>query len=80
MFTSRNDTLRFYNLLKKYNGFCSIISTPHSLSKSCGISVRLSGNLVGLAKQMLSSNNFATFNGIYEINLSTPGNIPTRIY
>ena len=80
MFTSRNDTLRFYNLIKQYNGFCSIISTPHALSRSCGISVKISNNLLSLSKQLTSNNKFATFKGIYEINQSTPGNIPSRIY
>lgn len=80
MFTSRNDTLRFYNLIKQYNGFCSIISTPRSLSRSCGISVKISNNLLNISKQLISNNKFATFNGIYEINQSLPGNIPSRIY
>jgi len=80
MFASRNDTLRFYNLIKTYNGFCSIISTPHSLSRSCGISVKISSNLFALSKQLISNNKFNTFNGIYEINMSTPSNIPIRIY
>lgn len=80
MFTSRNDTLRFYNLIKQHNGFCSIISTPHSLSQSCGISVKISNNLLNLSKQLLSGSKFATFKGIYEVNLSLPNNIPSRIY
>lgn len=80
MFTSRNDTLCFYNLIKQYNGFCSVISTPHSLSRSCGISVKISNNLLNLAKQLISNNKFVTFKGIYEINQSLPNNIPTRIY
>ena len=80
MFTSRNDTLRFYNLIKQYNGFCSVISTPHSLSRSCGISVKISNNLLISAKQLISNNNFATFKGIYDINLSSTNNIPSRIY
>ena len=80
MFTSRNDTLRFYNLIKQYNGFCSIISTPHTLSRSCGISVKISNTLLNISKQLISNNKFFTFKGIYEINQSPPGNIPSRIY
>lgn len=80
MFTSRNDTLKFYNLIKQQNGFCSIISTPHTLSRSCGISVKISSNLINYAKHLISNNNFTTFKGIYEVNQSLPNNIPSRIY
>ncbi len=79
MFGSRNDTMRFYSLLKKFNGFCSIINTPHSLSRSCGISVKISGALIGVSKQIISNNNFSTFKGIYEINIVNNKDIPTRI-
>lgn len=78
MFNVRSDTMRFYNLIKKFNGFCSIVNTPHSLSRSCGISIKISNNQLNLAKQLISSNNFSSFKGIYEINISN--NIPTRIY
>lgn len=79
MFSVRSDTLKFYNLIKKFNGFCSIINTPHSLSRSCGISVRISYNQLGLARQLIANNNLSTFKGIYEINLANPKDIPVRI-
>ena len=79
MFTSRSDTMRFYNILKRYNGFCSIINTPHSLSRSCGISVKISPSQVNLAKQIVSSGGFSSFKGIYELNTSNNNDIPTRI-
>ena len=80
MFTSRTDTMHFYNLIKKFNGFCSIINTPHSLARSCGISVKISGNQINLAQQIIRNNNLSSFKGIYEINISNNGDIPTRIY
>lgn len=80
MFTSRNDTLHFYNIIKQHNGFCSIINTPHTLSHSCGISVKISNNLLNLSKQIISNNKFYTFKGIYEISQSSPNNIPSRIF
>ena len=80
MFTSRTDTMRFYSLIKKFNGFCSIINTPHSLARSCGISVKISGNQINLAQQIIRNNNFSSLKGIYEINISNNGDIPTRIY
>lgn len=79
MFSSRTDTMHFYSLIKKFNGFCSIINTPHSLSRSCGISVKISGNQIGIAKQIIANNRFSTFKGIYEINMINNKDIPTRI-
>ena len=79
MFNSRTDTMRFYSLIKKFNGFCSIINTPHSLARSCGISVKISGNQVTIAKQIIANNNFNTFNGIYEINIVNNKDIVRRI-
>ena len=80
MFSSRNDTMQFYGLIKKFNGFCSIINTPHSLARSCGISVKISATLIGVAKQIIAGNRFSSFKGIYEINISNNRDIPTRIY
>lgn len=80
VFTSRNDTLRFYNIIKKHDTLCSIVSTPHKLSRSCGISVKAQYSLLNLTKQLIFKNQFPTFNGVYEINQSTPNNIPSRIY
>ena len=80
MFTSRTDTMKFYDILKRYNGFCSVINTPHSLAKSCGISVKISNNQLELSKQIVGHNSFPSFKGIYEINMSESVNIPRRIY
>ena len=80
MFTSRNDTINFYNILKKHNGFCSIINTPHSLSHSCGISIKISNNLLTISTQIVKNNNFYSFKGIFEIDISNPNNVPKKIY
>lgn len=80
MFSSRNDTMRFYSLIKKYNGFCSVVNTPHSLARSCGISVKISSSQLTIANSLVKNNNFASFKGIYEINMVNNRDIPTRIY
>lgn len=80
MFSSRNDTMHFYNLIKKYNGFCSIINTPRSLARSCGISVKISNNQLNLAKQLISGAKFSSYKGIFEINMQDNSTPPTRIY
>lgn len=80
MFKSRNDTLKFYNIMKSKGVFCSIINTPRSLSKSCGISVKTNPAGLNIAVQLLRTNNFATFNGIYEIIITPNGDATNRIY
>lgn len=80
MFNSRTDTMHFYNLIKKYNGFCSIINTPHSLSRSCGISVKIAHNQFSIARQIISNNNFSSFKGIFEVNITNNKDIPNRIF
>ena len=80
MFSSRTDTMKFYSIIKQYNGFCSIINTPHSLSRSCGISVKISNNQLSIAQNLISRNNFSSFKGIFEITISNPNDKPKRIY
>lgn len=80
MFSSRGDTMQFYSFIKKFNGFCSVVNTPHSLARSCGISVKISTSLINVAKQILANNHFSSFKGIYEINIANNRDIPTRIY
>ena len=81
VFSSRNDTMQFYNTLKSYNTYCSIINTPRILSRSCGISVKIVGGNLELAKRIISARKFATFKGIFELsskpNVTTP---PIKLY
>ena len=79
MFNSRSDTMSFYSIIKKFNGFCSVINTPHSLVRSCGISVKISTSLINIAKQIVANQNFASYKGIFEINIVNNRDIPTRI-
>ena len=80
VFKSRTDTMRFYNIIKKYNGFCSIINTPHTLSRSCGISVKISGANISIAKNIIASNRFDSFVGIYDIIIINGKENSTKLY
>jgi hypothetical protein len=80
VFSSRNDTIKFYNILKNYSGFASIINTPHSLSRSCGISIKIGNNLLYIAQNILSTNKFLSFKGIFEMNISNQNALPNKIY
>lgn len=80
VFNSRNDTLSFYNIIKNNVGFCSIINTPHSLSRSCGISVKIPTSAINLSRQIINNSRLSSFKGIYEINSQSSSNKATRIY
>ncbi|MBQ8522094.1 MAG: DUF3343 domain-containing protein [Clostridia bacterium] len=80
MFSSRTDTMHFYSIIKKFNGFCSVVNTPHSLSRSCGISIKISNNQLVVAQQILKNNKFSSFKGIFEIDMTNANSIPKRIY
>ena len=81
VFSSRNETMQLYNILKNLNVYCSIINTPRLLSRSCGISVKVLNNNLELIKQLISSNRFSSFKGIFELdykpNITTS---PIKLY
>lgn len=79
VFRSRNDTQRFYSIIKQSGQFCSIINTPRTLSKSCGISVRISNSAINISQIILSKNSFLSFNGIYSIKIFNGREIASRI-
>lgn len=78
VFSMRSDTLTFYDTIKTKVGFCSIVNTPHTLSRSCGISVKIPTSAIELSRQIASR--MSSFKGIYEINPQSNRSQPTRIY
>ena len=79
VFTSRNETLYFFNMLKKNGCYCDIISTPNDLGKTCGISVRFKENCLTLARALIQSQPFRTFFGFFKINIINERNVITRL-
>lgn len=65
VFSSRNETMKFFNIFKMYGVFCTIINSPRSLSHSCGISVRIDKSGINVAKTILQKNSFYTYKGIF---------------
>lgn len=69
VFSSRNETLYFANILKNNGFYVSIINTPKEAGQACGISVKFNYSIFNIAKEILYSNPFRTFVGFYSINL-----------
>lgn len=79
VFRSRNDTMRFYSLIKQVAQFCSIINTPRILSKSCGISIKIPNSMVITSQKILSRQPFPSFDGIYSIKILNGREIASRV-
>ncbi len=79
VFTSRNETLYFFNMLRKNNIYADIINTPHELGNACGISVRFGVNNLQLARTLLYSKPFRSFYGFFKITNINQKNIFEKV-
>lgn len=80
VFSSRSETMQFYNIIKKYGLFCSIINTPRSLASSCGISTKIDYRLISPAKKIINPYSFSTFRGIFKITFINEKEIIEKLY
>ncbi len=67
VFSSRSETLYFYNLLKSVGIYSSIINTPKAAGQACGISVRFTANVLPEVKNLFSKKSFRSFKGFYGV-------------
>lgn len=65
VFSSRRDSMVFYEMLSSSRVRCETVSTPRKLNLSCGISVRTDERNAGIVKRILYSRDFRSFAGIY---------------
>lgn len=79
VFSSRNDTMRFYNQIKNYGLYCSVINTPRSLSTSCGISVKIDKRLINYAPTIIKQLKLFSFKGIFNIEYIRGKEITKRL-
>ena len=68
VFTSRNETIYFANMLIKSGIQTSIVNTPKEAGQVCGISVKISENMKNYAKNLLNSRPFRSFYGFFRIS------------
>ena len=67
VFTSRNETLYYMNLLRQSGIFASIINTPKEAGQTCGISVKFDSKMINYARSLLKSRPFRAFYGFFLI-------------
>lgn len=66
-FRSRNHTIAFRQILISYGVNTEIINTPRRANVSCGISVKMSGRAIEIAKEIMKRRRFDSFVGFFEI-------------
>ncbi len=67
IFLSRSETLAFASMLKNSKIPSAVISTPQSLARTCGISVKFCSSYLDDAKKILSKSNLNSFKGFFKI-------------
>lgn len=65
VFKSRAETLRFYNKMKSFGVAATTVPTPVKSAGMCGISVFFPNRDVNIAKSVLMSGGFQSFNGFH---------------
>ncbi len=68
-FSSRTESIRFFNLLKAAAVPAMIINLPRMLNLGCGLSVKISCAYFNAAADIYGRNAFRTFLGAYEITV-----------
>ncbi len=64
-FRSRANAMKFAENLRKEGKYSEVVSTPHSISGGCGLSVKV--NDLGMGKKVLKMGKFSSFTGVYAV-------------
>ena len=65
-FQSRNNLMSFYKLLKTYTN-ASIVNTPHSISTSCSLSIKVEYRYLSLIKELIVKTKINNLIGIFVV-------------
>ncbi|MBE7076876.1 MAG: DUF3343 domain-containing protein [Clostridiales bacterium] len=78
-FKSRNSIHSFSKLLKTNGVYSSIINTPHSISSSCGLSLKTEYKNFNVITSLISQLRTSDLIGIYMIEKNEFGEILRRL-
>lgn len=78
-FSSRTESMKFFNMLKRARIAAEITGTPRAVGLGCGLSVRVSVSVFAQAASVMTRGAFATFLGAYELRRSGAGYNVRRI-
>lgn len=74
VFLNRNETLKFYNELRRIGINSMVVSTPKGLGSSCSVSVKFYFKELTRAVYILKTGNYKTFSYFFKINQRKNGN------
>ena len=67
VFKSRMDGMEFGSNMLKYGVRVTAVSTPRGIGSSCTMSVKFPKNAISVAQRVLSSGEYFSFVGFYNI-------------
>lgn len=79
-FKSRNKVLHLVKMLRQFNINADIISTPQSISKSCGLSAKVNYIHLSTVKTVVQNMGMNDFNGIYYLERNSFNERLQRLY
>lgn len=79
IFRSRNQCLRFSEVLKMHRISNAVINTPREAGVGCGISVEIDADCINCAKSVLLSQDYTAFDGWIETYYSSNRKIFRRL-
>lgn len=65
VFKSRTQTMKFQDRLRRNGLAVSIVNTPRQASLGCGLSVKFSGGDLEIIKNILTTESYHSFGGIF---------------
>ena len=79
IWNNRTNTLKFYNLLKKYNINASVIAVPRIAGLKCGVCVKFDKEDYRLVVNLLHNMNTNDLTGLYEVSQDGIKTLTTKI-
>lgn len=78
-FSSRTDSMKFFQLLKGSGVYAQMINTPRIISLGCGLSVKVAPSYFAKSARLFRRQDYSSFLGAFEIDGSYRGGYARRV-
>lgn len=79
-FKNRNSVYAFFKILKNFNIFSSIINTPHTVSQSCGLSLKVDFSFYNSVINILKNSHTSDLIGVFAVERQGFNERISRLY
>jgi len=79
-FKNRNCLYTFLKILKNFNIFSSIINTPHSVSRSCGLSLKVDFSYYNTVINIINTSRVQDIIGVFAVERQGFNERISRLY